>query len=68
MFKDDQGNDIVEGNVKPLDMQKKSALIDILDIMIKKIEELPQAAMSTPVTHYDYYSLVCLLSSIFKAS
>ena len=45
----------------------KKELLDMLDTMGKNIEKLPQAAMSLPITHADHYSLIILLSSIFKA-
>jgi hypothetical protein len=44
----------------------KSDMIFYIDSMIKSIDNLPQAAMMTPVTHYDYYSLLLLISALFK--
>lgn len=40
--------------------------LDMLDAMIKSVEKLPQAALSTPITHYDYLSVLMLLSSILR--
>jgi len=44
----------------------KQDIIDYMDNMIKSIDNLPQAAMMTPVTHYDFYSLLLLISAFFK--
>jgi hypothetical protein len=68
---DEEGNSIIP-DVKPLYMADakptRDEMVDMLDMMIKKIEEIPHNAMTTPITHFDYYSLLCLLSSLFKAS
>lgn len=63
---DDEDNEIV---VKVKDQRKpsKQDLINILDEMIKNIENLPSNAMLTPVTHYDLAAALLLLSSIFRA-
>ncbi len=45
----------------------KEDLISMLDKMVEDIENLPQNAMLTPVNHYDFCSLIILLSSIFKS-
>lgn len=44
----------------------KKDLIQMLDEMIKKTEELPQMAMMTGVTHYDLLSFMLLVSALFK--
>lgn len=70
---DDEGNEIipkivdkmVELEEKPIN--RKKLALNALEEMIKKIEELPQMAWTTPITHYDYYSLLLLLSALFKA-
>ncbi len=41
--------------------------MEILDEMIKNIENLPSHAMSNPVTHYDLLSLMLLLQSVFRS-
>ncbi len=46
---------------------KKKELIDMLDEMVKNIESLPPHAMLASITHYDYCSLIILLSAIFKS-
>ena len=38
----------------------KSELIQIVQEMIKNIENLPQQAQSLPLTHYDYHSILLL--------
>lgn len=45
----------------------KQELLKELDMMIKNIEDLPDVAMRTYVNHYDLYSFMLLVSSIFKA-
>lgn len=45
----------------------KKELIDELDALIARSDDLPQHAMLSPITHADYYSLMLLLSSIFRA-
>ena len=44
----------------------KKDMVNILDELIKHIDSLPQHVMSTPITHYDYQTLLLLLSSLFK--
>ncbi len=46
--------------------KRKQLALDALDEMIKKIEELPQVAWTTAITHYDYYSLLLLMSALFR--
>lgn len=50
-------------NSKP----SKNDLISMLDKMVEDIENLPEKAMLTPINHYDFCSLIILLSSIFKS-
>jgi thymidylate synthase len=76
---DDEGNEIVpiikeKGDVKPLytyeeynEKLTKKELIDMLDNMIKKIEEMPYQSMTSPITQYDYYAGLLLLSALFKS-
>ena len=44
----------------------KKELIDILDELIKNMENLPSHALVMPITHYDHWQLMILLSQIFK--
>lgn len=62
---DDEGN-IVIPTIKEAPRLTKSDLLDALDEMIKKIEEMPQNAMVVSINHYDFVSLLILLSSIFR--
>ncbi len=71
---DENGNEVIpkikeKEEVKPLYTEKpdKKVLIEMLDEMIKRIEDLPERAMSSPINHYDFNSLLLLLSSIFKS-
>ncbi len=45
----------------------RQELIDMLDMMQANIEGLPPAAMTLPINHYDFASLLLLLSALFKA-
>ena len=45
----------------------RSDLIEMLDQMIKNIDGLPTNAMLTPINHYDFCSLLILLSAMFKS-
>jgi hypothetical protein len=71
---DDVGNEIA---VKLKEMQQeyddskasksdRDNLIDIVDGLVKTIEELPPQALNAPVTHYDYLSLLVLLSNLLR--
>jgi hypothetical protein len=51
---------------KPTTMTKKD-MIKMLDELIAVIDNLPQSAMNSPITHYDYQTLLVLLSSLFKS-
>lgn len=66
---DEEGNEIVV-TVKPKEeithVPTKIEMLDMLDQMIKSIEALPQQAMITPITHYDFVSALLLLSSILR--
>jgi len=72
---DDENNEIV---VKVLDGEDAPALMEtpkltrddylkMLDEQIKAIENLPSHAMQLPITHYDLYSSLLLLSTILRA-
>jgi hypothetical protein len=45
----------------------KIELLDILKEMIKNIENLPEYAMSTPITHYDFSSFLILFLALFDS-
>lgn len=57
-----RSNSVDDISTKPT----KKDLINMLDEMVKNIENLPDHAMSLPINHYDYCSLLILLSGIFK--
>lgn len=44
--------------------KSKQDFFNIINQMIATIQELPSQALVTPITHYDYLSLLMLLSSI----
>ena len=41
--------------------------VEMLEVMVKNIESLPKAALSSPVNHYDLYSYLILVVSILKS-
>lgn len=49
------------------DKPTKKELLQMLEEMIKNIENLPPHAMLTPVNHYDLFSSLLLVLSIFRA-
>jgi len=61
-IKNEERIDICESNTQP----SRVDLIDMLDRMVKDIDQLPSSAMSAPITHYDHASLIMLISQIFK--
>ena len=71
---DDEGNEIIvkikgKGAIEPLKNDNKLTkhqLLGMLSEMAANIEKLPSQALSTPITHYDYWSLLLLLSAIFR--
>ncbi len=54
-----------EESPKPEALSKKK-ILDSIEHIISTIEGLPSHAMSTPITHYDYVSLLFILSSMLK--
>lgn len=64
---DDEGNVIVP-TVTDKPALTKVDLLDALDDMIKRIEDMPQQAMIVSINHYDFVSLLILLSSIFRST
>ncbi len=71
---DDLGNEIVvkikgEKNEK-IDVSSskpdRQQLLEMLDEMIKSIENLPPQAMNTYATQYDLYSFMLIVQSILK--
>lgn len=76
---DDNGNEIVvkyeseqakeATDNRPADPPKqvtKEELINMLDTMIKNIENLPQHVIELPVNHYDLVSFMICISNILK--
>ena len=62
---DDEGNIIVP-TIQDAPKLTKDDLLDALDEMIVKIEAMPPQAMTVAINHYDFASLLMLLSSIFR--
>ncbi len=56
-----------KGNMQPENQgPSRKDLIDILDEMISATENLPPHALVMPVTHYDHWQLMLLISQILK--
>jgi len=68
---DDAGNTIVvtvKGNEKdlnPVSRPSKKDIRGMLSEMVKNYESLPPHAMTTPINHYDFLSLLMLLEALF---
>jgi hypothetical protein len=76
---DDVGNEIVvsykekdpEGQPnnnpeKQHEPPTRGELIGMLDDMIKNFDNLPDHAKASPITHYDFISLMLIISNILK--
>lgn len=63
---DDEGN-VIKPTIKEKAPVTRADLLDALDDLIKRIEEMPQQAMVVSINHYDFVSLLILLSSIFRS-
>ena len=63
---DDEGNTIVP-QVQDKPLPTRQDFLDALDEMITRIEDMPQQAMIVSINHYDFVSLLILLSSIFRS-
>jgi hypothetical protein len=71
---DDKGNEIevkVKGKFEeksdwPPQISTKEELIYTLDSMRANIENLPPHVMQSPISHYDFVSLLMVLSAIFR--
>ncbi len=65
---DDEGNEIIVTVQTPETPKEISSeeLIKELDHMIETIEKLPDNAKLTAINHYDFCSLLYLLSFMFK--
>ena len=63
---DDEGNVIVP-KIQDKPQVTREDLLKALDEMITRIEEMPKQAMIVAINHYDYVSLLILLSSIFRS-
>lgn len=59
-----------DNEIKPTVVDKPdptlSELLEELDGLIQRIDEMPQQAMIVSINHYDHISLLILLSSMFR--
>lgn len=62
---DDEGNVIVP-TIQEQPKVTYDELLNALDEMINKIEAMPPHAMIVSINHYDFVSLLLLLSSLFR--
>ncbi len=63
----DDDNNIIVPKVQEAPTITRDDLLAALNDMIHRIEEMPQQAMIISINHYDFVSLLILLSSIFKS-
>lgn len=63
---DDEGNVIVP-KIQDKPKVTREDFLKALDEMISRIEEMPKQAMIVAINHYDFVSLLILLSSIFRS-
>jgi HKD family nuclease len=59
----EEKNKIPQENPNPITFQE---CIDLLEIMVKNIEKLPNHALSAPVTNLDFYNYLTVILEIFK--
>jgi hypothetical protein len=75
---DENGNEIIvkvvdrESNTNPDTIAQspkptRTDMLDMLDEMIRNVEKMPSHALQQPINHYDYLSLMLLLSSLLRA-
>ncbi len=69
---DDDGNEIIVKIKEPDQIDNPTVLsrddlLNMLDEMIKNIENLPEHAKLTSINHYDHSALLYLLSAIFRS-
>jgi hypothetical protein len=68
MNNEDLGQKIIP-DVKPLDTKAKitrEELMETVEEMIKRSNDMPRDAMIMPLNHYDLHSLLLLLLSILR--
>lgn len=66
---DDNGNEIVvkvKNNTIEKHVKSKKELLNVVEELVKTIESLPPQAMNSPITHYDYLSLLMLFSKLMR--
>ena len=64
---DDEGNEIVPTVKDKSKKDVKEEALEALEEMIKRIEEMPPNAMVASINHYDYVSLLILISTLFRS-
>lgn len=73
---DDLGNEIVpeilQPNEKEITVEESPILtrqdkIEMLEAMVKNLENLPKNALDSPINHFDLYSHMLLVLEILKA-
>lgn len=63
----DLDDDQLPGDMETGSKPSKEDLLKLLNESIRNIEKLPTAAMTTPINHYDFVSILILLSAIFRS-
>lgn len=62
----DDENNVIVPTIKEQPKVTREDFLNALDDMIARIEAMPKQAMIISINHYDYVSLLILLSSIFR--
>ena len=62
---DDEGNEIVPV-IKDKAPPTRKELLEMLENMIKSIQNMPENAMTVSINHYDWLSLLILLEMLFS--
>lgn len=63
----DKDSEMISTIVNNTEKPSKKEMLSMLKDMITSIESLPSNAMSQPITHYDYLSLLLLISAILSS-
>ena len=65
-LKPDQNDSGMETDQEQSSAMTPKEKIDMLQEMIKNLENLPQNVMSQPINHYDFYTYLLLVSAILS--
>jgi hypothetical protein len=46
---------------------RRAELLSDINLMIEKLSDLPREAMSKPITHYDYHTLLSIIAEVVRS-